>query len=324
MDIENRFIFSPSTVFEYSINPYHFSPPCKRVKYCALIRNADRSSDPVPFIPDVIDGSQIVKKFKLLERHAVGKMRLRLAVFCFEDDDQLCYEYSKIGKNVYRCVKCVNKKVCVRAKLISNGAETFVKMSTVKHICEPEPYQEPHARQIHPPNFKIDCIKNPDGHVTKELTVFDPHDSSRSFVYFFISIQSVFECSDCKKMNKVVTAKLHQNETDGTSYLELSKTKHICESKPNRKILKDDDFQLQRDADGKFINLFVFHPEIGGSCYSFFPIKQNRFRCRGCFTQSKKCSHEAKLFQHDSGEYYIKMGNFQHICEPIITSGSNE
>ena len=298
-----------------------FSPSCKRQRRSKEnrepIRNADENFNEILNVPDESDESLIFKNYRVFERFVKRKMQPRLAVFC-SDDDQLCYEYSKNGDNLYYCVQCrITMKYNVSAKIIKSGSESFVKMSSVKHFCQPRPYREPQARQfIHPPNFTLDYFENSDGRVTKELTVLDPRDSSQSYVFYFLTRERFFECSGCKKMNKYVTVKLRQSETDGTSYLELN-TEHVCESKPNEKILENDAFQLQRNFDGKISNLVFPHPEISDSCYVFFRLQYNRFRCQGCHSGGFRGSNEARIFQRDSGEYYVKMGDFQHVCEAI-------
>uniref|UniRef100_A0A914Q421 Uncharacterized protein n=1 Tax=Panagrolaimus davidi TaxID=227884 RepID=A0A914Q421_9BILA len=149
-----------------------------------------------------------------LHKNVNGEENKKLIVFTSDKKDFI-YEYYLDRNNYYRCSICKKKKLSVTAKLHGEN-EKYLELSKTEHVCEPKKYDR----------------KNYEKLKTVQESMFELYQNSiekKDFVFEYYWVKcSRYQCLSCRKLKKVVTAKLcGENE----KYLELSNVEHVCKPK---------------------------------------------------------------------------------------------
>uniref|UniRef100_A0AC34G2B8 Uncharacterized protein n=1 Tax=Panagrolaimus sp. ES5 TaxID=591445 RepID=A0AC34G2B8_9BILA len=146
-----------------------------------------------------------------------------------ENGKKTLFVYSKFNEDEYECegfkfyytvaegnYRCSAEKCNVRATVIQNKDESVIRLNG-EHSCQ--------ARQLH--DLKVE-IPN---YVRKEknhIFIFSPKNSNMGYDYYYNSEHNIHQCTKCKSLGRVVSAKLIQDKEG--DYLRLSKLPHICKT----------------------------------------------------------------------------------------------
>ena len=168
-------------------------------------------------------------------------------------------------------------------------------------------------------DFQFDTFTTSDGSKIKHLTIINPEKKDVCYNFYYHASNHVYQCIECHRLSKYVYIKLYRNEANEL-FFEYGNNGHVCFPQPVPLTIEAANFKIKKDANVQFKNLTIFTSDSREFCYHYFWNIGNRFRCRRCLKQ-KSCV-VAKLYQKETGEYYVKMNH--HICEPIRYSESND
>uniref|UniRef100_A0A914QQ13 Uncharacterized protein n=1 Tax=Panagrolaimus davidi TaxID=227884 RepID=A0A914QQ13_9BILA len=173
------------------------------------------------------------------------------------------------------------------------------------------------SRIVKLPNFEFRPSRygNPEG----TLVIFDSKCKSTIYEYFYSTSQEIFVCSNCRKKNCHVSAKIHVDEKNGEKFIELSKNEHICEPKkdefPARVINHSNFIIVDRGDETNPTKAIVFTSKEKELCYELRYLSPlNLFECIQC--KKLKKSVTVKLYTKENGEKYLLKLKNDHICEP--------
>ena len=162
-------------------------------------------------------------------------------------------------------------------------------------------------------DYKFDTFSKSDSSKTKYLTIIAPNNKDVCYTFYYENSKHVYQCIECRKLSKHVCVKLYQNEANEL-FFEYGNNEHVCFPRSVAITVEAANFEIKKDLNGNFKNLTVFTSGNRELCYRYHWNKGNYFRCSGCY-KYKSCI-AARLYEKETGEYYVKMDN--HICEPII------
>uniref|UniRef100_A0A914Q1Z9 Uncharacterized protein n=1 Tax=Panagrolaimus davidi TaxID=227884 RepID=A0A914Q1Z9_9BILA len=260
-------------------------------------------------------------------------------------DSTLCYPFSHSkSSNNFCCLNCdrLEKHCSMQSpKMDENGKEYFIHDPS-KHVCKPVKictFEAPKFKRVERkdiafegkaktkslkidksrilklPNFEFRPGKN--GNPEGTLVIFDSKDKSMIYEYYYETIKEIFICSNCKKKNRHVTAKIHVDEKNGEKFIEISKSEHICESKKDEfpaRIIRHSNFMIvDRENKTNPAKAIVFTSNEKELCYELCYLS-SLFQCIQC-RKLKKCV-DVKLYTKENGEKYLLKLKNDHICEP--------
>uniref|UniRef100_A0AC34FW17 Uncharacterized protein n=1 Tax=Panagrolaimus sp. ES5 TaxID=591445 RepID=A0AC34FW17_9BILA len=113
---------------------------------------------------------------------------------------------------------------------MKNGEkEEYVELSVKPHKCIPIKFipEDITVKIVNEPDFKLYEVDYGKSKIQR-LTIFDSKDKKYGYIYSYKKSDKYYRCLKCKAKNKLVTAKVLQDE-NGQNYVELSKTDHVCE-----------------------------------------------------------------------------------------------
>uniref|UniRef100_A0A914QNR5 Uncharacterized protein n=1 Tax=Panagrolaimus davidi TaxID=227884 RepID=A0A914QNR5_9BILA len=327
---KNPSITSPSTFmhrkrhYPHSIeNDYNVERDDEDSNEPMILQVIPKKSKPItPPIPETYQTFD----FKLIELKIKDVTKQKLYIFS-DDDKNKCHTYVKRDSDeLYNCHDCcVRKKYVSTAVLKTNShGKDYVEVKPNGHPCPPRDYiPGRHAKRI--------IIKKPEYEVLdaylknskrQRLIIFDATD--RELCYEYFPHRNAFQCAGCVKLRKDTRAQIYHNGTE-KEYVELYTTDHICELRPYnpdkfskaQKVLKKPDFEIQTVIkNGKERKrLIVFDPDDRQFCYEYVLRSSFGFNCKKCLSQSYTTS--AILTTDEHGEECVRLGNNEHICEPI-------
>ena len=246
----------------------------------------------------------------------VGVETKRLIVF-YNANPNLAYIYHPVeaDNKTFVCNGCSTlsagrRRVWAKLSRNDNDAEVL-QLGPSEHVCKPKPYPpvEPISKVVKEPDYRLEYFTK-DGVEMKFMTIFS--DDILCYDYEYIPSRNLFACSQCKKMGRKITAQL-QTDDQGEEFVSLSKMDHICQPLPKKRELDSAEYELTIDDSDAVSKISVFASDDKSLCYVFSPFRDNRYRCQGCGNQT--C--EVKLFEDEIGNYYVRMGNVEHVCQPI-------
>uniref|UniRef100_A0AC35F382 Uncharacterized protein n=1 Tax=Panagrolaimus sp. PS1159 TaxID=55785 RepID=A0AC35F382_9BILA len=214
---------------------------CKRDHFCEALKYESRNYD-FDSTKQIFEGSDFVihdfqdrgSDFEIHDFQDRGILRKWIVIFPLIDNRSKCYEYSWAkGVKKYECKGCLAKKKRVSAELFQNKNGTkYVKLGPQKHICELRKYN-PHKftaeEFVEAPNFEI--IKFEENGISKQrLFIFTNSEKTKCYEFYWRNVGKHFACGACEGKDKYTAAKLEERN-DGTKYIRLLSSLHVCEIK---------------------------------------------------------------------------------------------
>uniref|UniRef100_A0A914PFY2 Uncharacterized protein n=1 Tax=Panagrolaimus davidi TaxID=227884 RepID=A0A914PFY2_9BILA len=162
---------------------------------------------PIKFIPEKNVKTIFEPNFEIDKYILRGIKRKRIKLFD-KSDKNLCYYYYKETKrDTYFCSTCHMKQKFVTAKLLHDETtnKNYLELNDVEHVCEPQ--KTTTITTIRKPNFKLEEYII-DGFKRKFIIIFDKIDSTLCFKYCYFGTDKAYLCINCKKAERLVTARL--------------------------------------------------------------------------------------------------------------------
>uniref|UniRef100_A0AC34F5Q8 Uncharacterized protein n=1 Tax=Panagrolaimus sp. ES5 TaxID=591445 RepID=A0AC34F5Q8_9BILA len=259
--------------------------------------------------------------FKMANVEKNGRLLKRLLIFTTKDKTH-CYEYSiNPEKTTYFCRGCHEKvlRMPAASAIMEQDVDgnEFVKLEDKKHVCTPIPYFSKNYIEriiLKKPNYEV--LENCNVRSGKMLFIFDDHDKTECYEYYFDQTYRHFYCCGCQK--RKMKAKIYCENTDN-EYIELDTDKHICKKRkyePEKyqqfnKFVLLPNFEIRTNVkNGKEKkSLLIFDSNDKSLCYIYrYVLQGNYFICNGC------CSRPvtAKLSQNSAEENYIILSPADH------------
>uniref|UniRef100_A0A914Q8H5 Uncharacterized protein n=1 Tax=Panagrolaimus davidi TaxID=227884 RepID=A0A914Q8H5_9BILA len=168
------------------------------------------------------------------------------------------------------------------------------------------------------------------------LAIFTSDDKKLCYIYTNIG-QKSFHCIECKHKKIYVSASVCQENPDGSEYIRLGNTKHICkpikfsnvenegikllknsglETKvikvDKSKIVEETDFELRLSKAGvPNGRMIIIDSKDRTKCYEYFYRKAaNRYFCCKCVTVSA-------VVVKENDKTFIRLGQKDHTCQPV-------
>ena len=216
-------------------------------------------------------------------------------------------EYVEIGSKPHACIP----------RKIDQKNQDFIQNSSYDSI----------SKKILSSGYEMTTTKNGNS----SIKIFASDSKCHYYLYYYLSREKHYYCSNCKGQGRTVTVKLRSN--DGEEYIQVGAKTHLCKPLKYEKVYDKEFFNnssfnsISRiihqsgydtiTSNKGNINLKVYTSDEKTHFYAYHYVKKSdSYRCSDCQRLGKTIM--AKFDKDENGKECIKLGEILHICNPRI------